>query len=91
MSGELEGWTDLGHDCAFKFRRDEAGQVSGIQFRFPSSDPNWPFHIGTVPFVGDHAWTVNSLDPLDISPSILCDRTPDGVHGFIRNGRWEPC
>lgn len=30
-------------------------------------------------------WTVESLDPLTISPSVLCDC---GDHGFIRNGRW---
>ncbi|MHB8325344.1 MAG: hypothetical protein ACYDEA_05610 [Candidatus Dormibacteria bacterium] len=30
-------------------------------------------------------WTVNSLDPLDISPSVRCHC---GFHGFIRAGRW---
>lgn len=38
-------------------------------------------------------WTVQSLDPLTISPSILCKgRMPDGqpcnFHGFIRSGKW---
>lgn len=33
-------------------------------------------------------WTVESLDPLTISPSLLCRLCGD--HGFIRNGRWEP-
>lgn len=32
-------------------------------------------------------WQVESLDPLTISPSILCSEC--GSHGFIRNGRWE--
>lgn len=32
-------------------------------------------------------WTVESWDPLTISPSVLCSC---GDHGFIRNGRWEP-
>lgn len=39
-------------------------------------------------------WQVQSLDPLTISPSVLCTwkDTPDGPvcgdHGFIREGRW---
>ena len=30
-------------------------------------------------------WTVESWDPLTISPSVLCSC---GDHGFIREGRW---
>lgn len=30
-------------------------------------------------------WTVESLDPLTLSPSVLCSC---GDHGFIRDGRW---
>jgi hypothetical protein len=33
-------------------------------------------------------WTVESLDPLTISPSLLCGSCGD--HGFIRDGRWVP-
>ena len=33
-------------------------------------------------------WTVESLDPLTISPSLLCRLCGD--HGFIRGGRWVP-
>lgn len=33
-------------------------------------------------------WQVISLDPLTLSPSILCRRCGD--HGFIREGRWIP-
>lgn len=32
-------------------------------------------------------WQVESLDPVTISPSLLCQC---GHHGFIRSGRWEP-
>ena len=32
-------------------------------------------------------WTIESLDPLTISPSLLCQC---GDHGFIRDGRWVP-
>lgn len=34
-------------------------------------------------------WTVESWDPLTISPSVLAKGC--GLHGFIRNGRWESC
>lgn len=33
-------------------------------------------------------WRVESWEPLTVSPSLLC---MCGDHGFIRNGRWEPC
>jgi len=33
-------------------------------------------------------WTVNSYDPLDLSPSLLCTRC--NHHGFIRQGQWIP-
>lgn len=33
-------------------------------------------------------WTVERLDPLTLSPSVLCDC---GFHGFVREGRWVPC
>lgn len=35
-------------------------------------------------------WTVESLDPLTLSPSILCapDKGGCGSHGFIKQGRW---
>lgn len=32
-------------------------------------------------------WTVESWDPLSLSPSLLCHC---GDHGFIRGGRWVP-
>jgi hypothetical protein len=35
---------------------------------------------------GRSTWTVESWDPLTLSPSILCQRC--GHHGFIREGRW---
>lgn len=32
-------------------------------------------------------WAVESMDPLSVSPSLLCDC---GDHGFIRGGKWVP-
>lgn len=33
-------------------------------------------------------WQVESIDPLTLSPSLLC--TVCGHHGFVRQGRWVP-
>jgi hypothetical protein len=33
-------------------------------------------------------WTVKSLEPLTLTPSILCRRC--GHHGWITEGRWLP-
>lgn len=33
-------------------------------------------------------WTVETLEPLTLTPSILCRRC--GHHGWITSGRWEP-
>lgn len=46
------------------------------------------FFRGRVPDDCHPAWTIESEDPLTLSPSILC-RTC-GHHGFIRGGRWVP-
>lgn len=41
---------------------------------------------GWVPFEGNKAWTVESWEPLTLSPSLLC--TACSNHGWIRSGRW---
>jgi len=46
---------------------------------------------GWAPFAGTaldtgNGWTVESLEPLTLSPSLLCRIC--GNHGFIRAGRW---
>jgi hypothetical protein len=44
-----------------------------------------------VPVAREHFtgpfWTVESWEPLTLSPSLLC---ACGDHGFIRGGRWVP-
>lgn len=37
---------------------------------------------------GRPVWTVESWEPLTISPSVLCRRC--GHHGWIRDGQWVP-
>ncbi len=36
-------------------------------------------------------WTVESFDPLTLSPSLQCACPGCTHHGYIRAGRWEPC
>lgn len=36
-----------------------------------------------------NGWRVESLEPLTLSPSLLC--TSCGLHGFVRNGAWVSC
>jgi hypothetical protein len=33
-------------------------------------------------------WTVVSLEPLELAPSIACTSPGCGSHGYIRDGRW---
>lgn len=35
------------------------------------------------------AWTVESWEPLTVSPSLLCRAPGCSDHGFIRQGRWQ--
>ena len=39
-------------------------------------------------FPGVPLWTVESWEPLTLSPSLLCGVC--GHHGFVRNGAWVP-
>lgn len=84
------------------FKGDGQTLVGLIEFHpkpgGPVSDVDDGQCAGGVYFVagtGLHAthkpiWTVVSLDPLHLEPSILC-RPPYGCgnHGYIRNGLWE--
>jgi hypothetical protein len=44
--------------------------------------------IGRVEFSPGHH-TLVSEDPLHIEPSLLCPDPACGLHGFIRDGKWE--
>lgn len=41
---------------------------------------------GYVPLRGPGGWTLQSVDPLTFSPSVLCMRCQR--HGFISGGKW---
>jgi hypothetical protein len=92
----MDDYLDIGHGVSIKFS-EHKGLVVGIHERHPDKrDPN---HLccGFVFFNtpnneairnGSPVWTVESIDPLTLSPSILC-RTC-GNHGFIQSGKWVP-
>lgn len=55
--------------------------------------PGWCF--GSLTFEphgrgGRAQWKVESLDPLTLSPSVLCKHDGEDFHGYIRDGLWVP-
>jgi hypothetical protein len=59
---------------------DGSGDCAGhVTFDFPGCE-----HLAD----DAHRWTVVSLEPLTITPSVLCRTCGD--HGFITDGRWIP-
>jgi hypothetical protein len=40
---------------------------------------------------GSEKWTVESYEPLTLSPSLLCTMPDCGNHGYIRQGKWVSC
>jgi len=83
-------WIDLGHGVRVRFR-DLDGEKTGLEYEHPckTEGPSWiPFAGRACETVPDACWTVESEQPLTLSPSLLC-RTC-GHHGFIRDGKWVP-
>lgn len=75
---------DLGSNTWIVKIEDDKGNWIGIdEFHYNEKDD---LCCGWVPFNGPRAWTVESLDPLTLSPSLLCPRCHH--HGWIRNGSW---
>jgi hypothetical protein len=85
---------DLGHSVLAQFYGLHGSAESvkaGILYEHPDGKGGrcW----GGVSFKGvnpadPRGWDVQSLDPLTISPSVLCLSCQH--HGFIREGKWVP-
>lgn len=66
---------------------------AGLLWRHPCpDDPRGPENGGDAipfgpPFDGQH-WGLTSRDPLTLDGSLLCRACH--LHGFIRDGKWEP-
>lgn len=63
------------------------GRICGgsVMFSLPVGSPAIPRSEGVQP-----KWLVEQLEPLTLSPSILCSPELGGCghHGYIRDGRW---
>lgn len=90
---------DFGHGVRGRWLVNADGVKIGLLESHPMPNPPRPgrrcfgsiyFDVPQLPAEMRRAatWTLNSLDPLDVSPSLLC--VTCGHHGFIRQGRWEP-
>lgn len=97
MNGwDLDGpWEDIGHGVSIqRFGADEGFEdPPGFVIRHPDmggrkgSEPG-AFCYGTVMYKTagrPHGWTLESKEPLTVSPSVLCSC---GHHGFVRDGKW---
>lgn len=91
----MSDFIDIGFGVSIAFAEYE-GKVVGFHERHPSKkDPSQPccgfvwFDVETeARCEGTPVWQVECMDPLTLSPSILCRGC--GNHGFIRQGRWVP-
>lgn len=89
-----EGSIDLGNETCYKKSLDREGNWIAITHWHKNAQGNlcggWvPFNVVSEYILpGTPKWDVISREPLTLSPSLLCKC---GNHGFIRNGRWEPC
>lgn len=78
---------DLGGDFAFTPRYID-GELHGFVFDHPRPDGSLcELSLGWIP-VGTNGWQLHSLEPLTLSPSLLCKVC--GTHGFVRDGKWVP-
>ena len=44
---------------------------------------------GYIPLRGPSGWSLESMEPLTLTPSLLCMRSECGRHGFIEGGAWR--
>lgn len=95
---------DFGHGVLGRWVTDKHGHRIGLLYSHPMPDPPVPGRrcMGSITFdtaearagVPGHfargyaVWQLHSLEPLDVSPSLLC--TTCQHHGFIRQGAWVP-
>ena len=92
-----DGFIDIGSDHFIRFSSYQDDDKTGITVLH--KDKSGATCRGWVAFRGGawekafvasaqpiQAWDVQSLDPLTISPSVLCRACGD--HGFIRDGKW---
>jgi hypothetical protein len=75
--------TDIGHGVSVELRYVEGELDSVMYWHEPCGEDCVP-----VKPCWKHGWDVLSLEPLTLSPSLLCKVC--GKHGFIQEGKWIP-
>jgi hypothetical protein len=88
-SGHWFRWTTLHENKATPYSLPDEPNIAGLIERHVGVDGK--VCEGYVPFAdtgqdGRPCWTVESLNPLTLSPSLQCTVCPS--HGWIREGRW---
>jgi hypothetical protein len=87
-----EGETDLGSGVTMAWLTSGGERIGLIETHEGTDGKECPGglvhfdveHNAHIP--EGHRWTVESWEPLTISPSLLCNICQH--HGFIRHGRW---
>lgn len=79
---------DIGHGVTVELRY-HAGVLHGVWYEHPRPDGAGRCSgFASVKPAWDDGWDVVSLEPLTLSPSLLCRAC--GHHGFVQNGAWAP-
>jgi hypothetical protein len=60
-----------------------------LMLKCPHGEGGIPINGETPSRQGNEGWTVQSWEPLTLTPSIR-RRTECGCHGFITDGKWVP-
>lgn len=85
---------DLGHDVLIMFTvRQDGGPRIGFIESHPTPEGRGcsgqvTFDVPEAADLRGPRWTLVSMDPLHIEPSVLCRGC--GHHGFVRDGAWVP-
>ncbi len=95
MTDSYRGDIDIGGGHRIAFTESDGQPYGIVDFHNkPDGTECWGgsimFDLPQNAHVPDRAkWQVESMDPLTLSPSLLC--TLCGSHGYIREGRWVAC
>jgi hypothetical protein len=83
-------WLDDDNAFTWTYAKGESEPSGGLHWHrrtgIPAhltATPGWC--VGGITF-GGTGWTLESKEPLTVSPSLLCRSC--GSHGFIRDGKW---
>lgn len=88
---------DLGHDVRIMLTHRSVGDGPSAPVGFIESHPTPEgrgcsgqvvFDVPAAEGLSGPRWTLHSLEPLHVEPSVLCRGC--GHHGWVRNGAWVP-